>query len=66
MSAMGEPPRRTSYSDVRARDAEIDALARIEILRRDGAREPGENLERAAALIKASFELRDAFAHSHR
>jgi hypothetical protein len=46
----------------RERDAEINSAARAEILRIDGARTLGENLEQAAALIKAAFELADGFA----
>ena len=49
-----------------ARDAEINEAARREILRRDGKRELGENLEQAAALIRVSFELRDSFADARR
>ena len=44
------------------RDAVLNEAARREVLRRDGRRDLGENLERAAALISASFELRDAFS----
>lgn len=53
-------------TDVRRkeRDARLNDAARKEVLRRDGAREPGENLEQADALIKAAFELRDAFARA--
>ena len=40
----------------------MDAAARAHI----GKRALGENLERAAALISAAFELRDAFADSER
>jgi hypothetical protein len=50
----------------RARDARINEAARREILRRDGARDLGENLEQAAALIKAAFELRDSFSAPRR
>ena len=53
-------------SQRRVRDAEINEAARREILRRDGRRDLGENLEQAAALIRASFELRDSFADAHR
>jgi hypothetical protein len=40
-----------------SRDAAINAAARKERLRRDGARSLGENLEQADALIRAAFEL---------
>ena len=43
-------------------DARLNEAARHEVLRRDGEREPGRNLEQAAALISAAFQLRDAFA----
>jgi hypothetical protein len=36
--------------------------SRREVLRRDGERELGENLGQAAALIAATFQLRDAFS----
>ena len=58
--------RRTTDSESRARDAESHEAARREVLRRDGERDLGENLEQAAALIKVSFELRDAFADARR
>ena len=63
---MDHPARRTTDNETRARDAEINELARREILRRDGERDPGENLEQAAALITVSFALRDAFADARR
>jgi hypothetical protein len=66
ISGMDLPAHRVDDSDARARDAAINERARREILRRDGERTLGENLERAAALIKDSFELRDAFADSPR
>jgi hypothetical protein len=44
------------------RDAELNEAARREILRRVGRRDLGENLESADALIKAAFELREAFS----
>ncbi len=47
---------------MRERDARVNEAARREILRRDGQRSLGENLERADALIKAAYELRGAFA----
>lgn len=59
MSEAPDDPRRT-------RDAASNEAARREILRRDGRRDLGENLEAAAELIKASFELRDAFAAARR
>jgi hypothetical protein len=49
-----------------ARDAEENEAARRKMLRGDGRRDLGENLEEAAALIKASFELRDAFSGADR
>ena len=49
-----------------ARDSRIHEAARLETLRRDGARDLGENLEQAAALIKAAFELRDSFSGARR
>jgi hypothetical protein len=63
---MDSPAQRAHDSEARARDAEINERARREILSRDGQRTLGENLERAAALIKDAFELRDAFADSSR
>jgi hypothetical protein len=53
-----------SEHDVRGtrRDVELHEAARREVLRRDGQRALGENLERADALIKAAFELREAFS----
>jgi hypothetical protein len=44
------------------RDAQVNEAARREMLRRDGKRDLGENLEQAAALIKAAYELRDSFS----
>jgi hypothetical protein len=44
-------------ADRRARDQAANAAARAQILRADGARTLGENLEQAAALIRAAFEL---------
>jgi hypothetical protein len=41
----------------RRRDSEINAAARAETLRADGARSLGENLEQADALIRVAFEL---------
>lgn len=43
------------------RDAARNEAARREMLRIDGARSIGENLEQADSLIKAAFELRRAF-----
>jgi hypothetical protein len=43
-------------------DARRNEAARLETLRRDGQRDLGENLEQAAALISAAFELRDSFS----
>ena len=63
---MESPADRTTSGRTTARDAEVNEAARREILRRDGERDLGENLERAAALIKVSFELRDAFADARR
>jgi hypothetical protein len=45
----------------RAREAQIDAAARAEMLRADGARTLGENLEQANTLIRAAFELAAGF-----
>ena len=44
------------------RDSEINAAARAETLRADGARSLGENLEQADALIRVAFELARGFA----
>jgi hypothetical protein len=63
---MDDSAHRTTSARTEARDAEINEAARREILRRDGERDLGENLEQAAALIKVSFELRDAFADAPR
>jgi hypothetical protein len=63
---MNDPVRPTTDSQRRARDAEMNEAARLETLRRDGKRDLGENLEQAAPLIKASFELRDSFADARR
>jgi hypothetical protein len=41
----------------RDRDAATNDSARREILRADGARDLGVNLEQADALIRAAFEL---------
>ena len=46
----------------RRQDAEINHAARDEMLRLDGARSLGENLEQADALIRAAFELAHGFA----
>jgi hypothetical protein len=46
------------------RDARANEAARREVLRRDAERSLGENIERADALIKAAFEIRDAFSKS--
>jgi hypothetical protein len=46
----------------RRRDSEINAAARAERLRADGARSLGENLEQADALIRVAFELAGGFA----
>ena len=64
--AMDDSVPRTTARRAGSRDAEINEAARREILRRDGDRDLGENLEQAAALIKVSFELRDAFADARR
>ena len=44
------------------RDAQINAAARSEVVRVDGARSLGENLEQADALIRAAFELAGGFS----
>lgn len=44
------------------RDLQSNEAARREVLRRDGERSLGENIERAHALIKAAFEIRDGFS----
>ena len=46
------------------RDAQVNEAARREVLRRDGERGLGENLEQAAALTKVAFELRDSFSRA--
>jgi hypothetical protein len=43
-------------------DALINEAARRERLRIDGGRDLGENLEQAASLIQAAFELAQGFA----
>jgi hypothetical protein len=48
------------------RDARENQRAREAMMRADGARTPGENLEQANALIKAAFELKGAFAAAER
>jgi hypothetical protein len=44
-----------------ARDTQVNEAARAEVLRADGARTLGENLEQADALIRAAFELARGF-----
>jgi hypothetical protein len=44
-----------------AREAQINDAARAGVLRADGARTLGENLEQADALIRAAFELARGF-----
>lgn len=63
---MDDSAHRTTGGATNARDAEINEAARREMLRRDGERDLGENLEQAASLIRVSFELRDAFADAQR
>jgi hypothetical protein len=46
------------------RDAQVNEAARREVLRRDGARSLGENLEQAVALITVAFELRESFSRT--
>lgn len=46
-----------SPADRRAREDQAGEAARAETLRRDGARDLGENLEQAHALIRVAFEL---------
>jgi hypothetical protein len=62
------PGRQTSRErDLRAqRVAVVNESARREVLRSDGRRPLGDNLEQADALIKAAFEIRDAFAKTKR
>jgi hypothetical protein len=50
----------------RRRDANMNAAARAEMLRLDGARSLGENLEQADALIRAAFELANGFSAAGR
>ena len=50
----------------RAADESANAAARAEMLRLDGQRSLGENLEQADALIRAAFELANAFAPAAR
>ena len=64
-------PVKTPASDLasvarRRQDAEINEAARDEMLRLDGARSLGENLEQADALIRAAFELAHGFAAANR
>jgi hypothetical protein len=47
-------------------DIRHNEAARREMMRIDGARSLGENLEQANALIKAAFELARAFAQADR
>lgn len=58
MKAPHDPPTRQDTE----RDGACNEAARRETLRRDGKRPLGENLEQAAALIAAAFELRDSFS----
>lgn len=46
------------------RDSRMNEAARREVLRRDGERSLGENLEQADSLISAAFKLRDALSQS--
>jgi hypothetical protein len=55
-----------SATERRRRDADINAAARAEMLRLDGARSLGENLEQADALIRAAFELANGFSAASR
>jgi hypothetical protein len=64
--AMDDAAHRTPGDATVARDAEINEAGRRDMLRRDGERDLGENLEQRAALIRDSFELRDAFADAQR
>ena len=45
-------------------EARINEAARREQLRADGARTLGENLEEAATLIRAAFELARGFSNA--
>lgn len=47
-----------------AQDARANDAARAEMLRADGARTLGENLEQANALIRAAFELAGGFGRA--
>jgi hypothetical protein len=49
-------------SERRRRDADLNTAARAEMLRLDGERSLGENLEQADALIRAAFELANGFS----
>jgi hypothetical protein len=49
-------------ADRRAREDVADAAARAEVLRKDGTRTLGENLEQADALIRVAFELASGLA----
>ena len=48
------------------RDAERNALARLERLRIDGGKSIGQNIEEGAALIALGCEVQRAFGHSCR
>ncbi len=63
---MDQPHESSDDATWRERDARIHEAARREILRRDGERDLGQNLEQAAELIKAAFELRDSFSAARR
>ena len=62
MKRVETPAADLSSAARRRQDAEINQAARDEMLRRDGARSLGENLEQADALIRAAFELAHGFA----
>jgi hypothetical protein len=51
-------------ADRRRQDAAVNEAARAEMLRLDGSRSLGENLEQADALIRAAFELAEGLSAS--
>jgi hypothetical protein len=62
INSMDRPRLRSRDASAIRRDADANEAARREVLRGDAQRSLGENIERAAALIKAAFEIRDAFS----
>jgi hypothetical protein len=63
---MTNPSSTDRSSNWSAREAERNERARHERLRRDGARDPGENLVHGIALVRFAHRLRAAFAERRR